>query len=180
MESLVRCLTPEVAMFGARLFCRSRPEITTGRSRVILGLLIIAALASIPLTLTVLHYRESDALVIDMAGRQRMLLERYMKELLLAGQGSRRTIRTRGLCSSNVFVSWWTEVLPVLSLDRPASCHFPQLRRQKSVRNCLTKSASWRNSRTLPKPFFSATDRDAREHPQRTPRGQYRLAHHGQ
>ena len=53
----------------------------------ILGLLIITALASIPLTLTVLHYRESDALIIDMAGRQRMLLERYMKELLLAGEG---------------------------------------------------------------------------------------------
>ena len=53
----------------------------------ILGLLIITALASIPLTLTILHHRESDALVIDIAGRQRMLLERYMKELLLAGQG---------------------------------------------------------------------------------------------
>src|SRR5262245_33094619 len=53
----------------------------------IFGLLIITALASIPLTLTVLHYRESDALVIDMAGRQRMLIERYMKELLLAGEG---------------------------------------------------------------------------------------------
>ena len=54
---------------------------------VILGLLVITALASIPLTLTVLHHRESDALVIDIAGRQRMLLERYMKELLMAGQG---------------------------------------------------------------------------------------------
>jgi two-component system sensor histidine kinase KdpD len=53
----------------------------------ILGLLIVTALASVPLTLTVLHHRESDALVIDMAGRQRMLLERYMKELLLAGEG---------------------------------------------------------------------------------------------
>ena len=53
----------------------------------VLGLLIITALASIPLTLTVLHHREADALVIDIAGRQRMLLERYMKELLLAGQG---------------------------------------------------------------------------------------------
>ena len=53
----------------------------------ILGLLIITTLASIPLTLTVLHHRESDARVIDMAGRQRMLLERYMKELLLAGEG---------------------------------------------------------------------------------------------
>jgi two-component system, OmpR family, sensor histidine kinase KdpD len=53
----------------------------------VLGLLIMTALASVPLTLTILHNRESDALVIDMAGRQRMLLERYMKELLLAGQG---------------------------------------------------------------------------------------------
>ena len=53
----------------------------------ILGLLIITALASIPLTLTILHYREADALVIDLAGRQRMLLERHMKELLLAAQG---------------------------------------------------------------------------------------------
>ena len=42
----------------------------------ILGLLIITVFASIPLTLTVLHYREADALAIDMAGRQRMLLER--------------------------------------------------------------------------------------------------------
>jgi len=53
----------------------------------ILGLLIITVLAGIPLTLTVQASRESDALVIDMAGRQRMLLERYMKELLLASQG---------------------------------------------------------------------------------------------
>src|SRR5215510_12628836 len=53
----------------------------------ILGLLVITTLASIPLTLTVLHHQASDALVIDMAGRQRMLLERYMKELLLAGEG---------------------------------------------------------------------------------------------
>ncbi|HEU4683744.1 MAG TPA: type IV pili methyl-accepting chemotaxis transducer N-terminal domain-containing protein, partial [Nitrospira sp.] len=53
----------------------------------ILGLLVLGTLASIPFTLTVLHNRESDALVVDMAGRQRMLLERYMKELLLAADG---------------------------------------------------------------------------------------------
>ncbi len=53
----------------------------------ILGLLIITALAIVPLTLTVIHSRESDALVIDLAGRQRMLLERHMKEILLASQG---------------------------------------------------------------------------------------------
>ena len=53
----------------------------------ILGLLIITALAIVPLTLTVIHSRESDAFVIDLAGRQRMLLERHMKEVLLASQG---------------------------------------------------------------------------------------------
>ncbi len=53
----------------------------------ILGLLIITALAIVPLTLTILQNRESDALVIDLAGQQRMLLERHMKELLLASQG---------------------------------------------------------------------------------------------
>ena len=53
----------------------------------ILGLLIITALAIVPLTLTIIHSRESDALVIDLAGRQRMLLERHMKEVLLASQG---------------------------------------------------------------------------------------------
>jgi two-component system sensor histidine kinase KdpD len=62
----------------------------------ILGLLIVTALASIPLTLTILHHRESDSLVIDMAGRQRMLLERYMKELLLAGQGVAAHYRDTG------------------------------------------------------------------------------------
>jgi two-component system sensor histidine kinase KdpD len=54
----------------------------------ILGLLIVVTLSIIPLTLTMIHSRESDALVIDLAGRQRMLLERHMKEILLASQGS--------------------------------------------------------------------------------------------
>jgi two-component system sensor histidine kinase KdpD len=54
----------------------------------ILGLLIVVTLSIIPLTLTIIHSRESDALVIDLAGRQRMLLERHMKEILLASQGS--------------------------------------------------------------------------------------------
>lgn len=42
----------------------------------ILGLLIITALAIVLLTLTILHSRESERLDIDMADRQRMLLER--------------------------------------------------------------------------------------------------------
>ena len=70
----------------------------------ILGLLIITVLAIVPLTLTLIHSRESDALVIDLAGRQRMLLERHMKEVLLASQGvdaqyqhTRATLRDRVL-----------------------------------------------------------------------------------
>ena len=78
---------PEVAMFGAKALLLSKTRTHSWPIAGILALLIITALASIPLTLTVLHHRESDALVIDMAGRQRMLLERYMKELLLAGEG---------------------------------------------------------------------------------------------
>jgi len=53
----------------------------------ILGLLIITAISIVPLTLTIIHSRESDALVIDLAGQQRMLLERHLKEVLLAAQG---------------------------------------------------------------------------------------------
>ena len=74
-------------MFGAKALLLSKTRTHSWPIAGILALLIITALASIPLTLTVLHHRESDALVIDMAGRQRMLLERYMKELLLAGEG---------------------------------------------------------------------------------------------
>ncbi|HET8722057.1 MAG TPA: ATP-binding protein [Nitrospira sp.] len=71
----------------------------------VLGLLIITALASVPLTLTVLHNQESDAQVIDMAGRQRMLLERYMKELLLAAQGvATHHEDTRGLLEQRLRV----------------------------------------------------------------------------
>jgi len=54
----------------------------------ILGLLIVISLAIVPLTLTIIHSRESDARMIDLAGRQRMLLERHMKEILLASHGS--------------------------------------------------------------------------------------------
>ena len=54
----------------------------------ILALLIVISLAIVPLTLTIIHSRESDARIIDLAGRQRMLLERHMKEILLASRGS--------------------------------------------------------------------------------------------
>jgi two-component system, OmpR family, sensor histidine kinase KdpD len=54
----------------------------------VLGLLLLTVLAIIPLTLTIIHSRESDAFVIDLAGRQRMLLERHLKEVLLASMGA--------------------------------------------------------------------------------------------
>lgn len=64
----------------------------------ILGLLIITILAFVPLTITFLQSRDSDALVIDIAGRQRMLLERHMKELLLSSQGTQtQYLQTRAL-----------------------------------------------------------------------------------
>ncbi len=69
----------------------------------ILGLLIVTALAIVPLTLTILHSRESDAFVIDLAGRQRMLLERHLKEVLLASMGENgRHQRTRALLEERV------------------------------------------------------------------------------
>lgn len=53
----------------------------------IFGLLLLTAVSIVPLTLTILQLRQSDAFVIDTAGRQRMLLERHMKEVLLADDG---------------------------------------------------------------------------------------------
>ena len=67
------------------------------------GLLIITALAIVPQTLIIIHHRESDALVIDLAGRQRMLLERHMKEVLLASAGMEADYRqTRGTLKDGV------------------------------------------------------------------------------
>ena len=54
----------------------------------ILGLLAMTAVGIIPLTVAIIYNRQSDAVAIDMAGRQRMLLERHMKEVLLASQGT--------------------------------------------------------------------------------------------
>jgi two-component system, OmpR family, sensor histidine kinase KdpD len=75
-----------VAMDGENL--RSGKFRGVNRTLVgILGLLVITIVSTVPLTLTILQLRQSDGLVIDMAGRQRMLLERHMKELLLAADG---------------------------------------------------------------------------------------------
>jgi two-component system sensor histidine kinase KdpD len=69
----------------------------------ILGLLIVTALSIVPLTLTVIHSSESDAFLIDLAGRQRMLLERHMKEVLLASRGDDAQYqRTRAVLKERV------------------------------------------------------------------------------
>lgn len=48
----------------------------------ILGLLALITVGLIPITFGILQTRQSYALVLDVAGRQRMLLERHMKELV--------------------------------------------------------------------------------------------------
>ena len=53
----------------------------------ILGLLIITVLSIVPLTLSITQNRESEAVMIDTAGRQRMLLERHLEEVILFAQG---------------------------------------------------------------------------------------------
>ncbi|NOT95833.1 MAG: hypothetical protein HOP00_05945 [Nitrospira sp.] len=100
----------------------------------ILGLLIITALAIVFLTLTITQSRESDALVIDMAGRQRMLLERYMKELLVASQGAQADhARTRVVLQERL-----TALIhggpTVASIDRSDSIVLPQAK-SEAVRN---------------------------------------------
>ena len=53
----------------------------------ILGLLIITVLSIVPLTFSISQSQESDAVIIDTAGRQRMLLERHFEEVILFAQG---------------------------------------------------------------------------------------------
>lgn len=53
----------------------------------IFSLLLLTAVSIVPVTVTLYHLGASHASVIDVAGQQRMLLERYIKEVLLAAQG---------------------------------------------------------------------------------------------
>ncbi len=73
---------------GSRLIRSGAPQNVRRSLAGIVSLLLIATISIIPLSYTIVYYRQSDAVVIDVAGRQRMLLERYMKELLLAAEGS--------------------------------------------------------------------------------------------
>ena len=71
----------------------------------ILGLLVIVATSIVPLTLTIIQRSQSDALMIDLAGRQRMRLERHMKEILLALDGVNSAyLRTRRILQERLVV----------------------------------------------------------------------------
>lgn len=65
----------------------TKPADVTWTIAGLLGLLVITVLSIVPLTLSISQSRESDAVLIDTAGRQRMLLERHMEEVLLFAQG---------------------------------------------------------------------------------------------
>jgi len=65
----------------------AKPADVTWTITGLLGLLVITVLSIVPLTLSISQSRESDAALIDTAGRQRMLLERHMEEMLLFAQG---------------------------------------------------------------------------------------------
>ncbi len=57
------------------------------RFNVIIGLFVAAIAGIFISTLLIFESQKSDALVIDLAGRQRMLHQRHMTEVLLASQG---------------------------------------------------------------------------------------------
>jgi two-component system sensor histidine kinase KdpD len=53
----------------------------------LVGVLLFALLGSLYQTYLIVHNRQADAVIIDLAGRQRMLIERHLKQVLLASQG---------------------------------------------------------------------------------------------
>ncbi|MBA2251860.1 MAG: type IV pili methyl-accepting chemotaxis transducer N-terminal domain-containing protein [Nitrospirales bacterium] len=53
----------------------------------LVGVLLFALLGSLYQTYLIVHNRQADAVIIDLAGRQRMLIERHLKQVLLASEG---------------------------------------------------------------------------------------------
>src|SRR5579884_3720061 len=51
------------------------------------GVLLVGLIGSLYQIFQLIHNRQADAVIIDLAGRQRMLAERHLQELLLASQG---------------------------------------------------------------------------------------------
>ena len=79
---------------------------------VMTGLFIAAILGILFYTTSTMHEHKQQALVIDLAGRQRMLNQRHMKEILLIAQGSRADYhKTRTL---------FTDTLKALTEGGPA------------------------------------------------------------
>jgi len=53
----------------------------------LVAVLLLALVGSLYQTYLIVHNRQADAVIIDLAGRQRMLIERHLKQVLLASQG---------------------------------------------------------------------------------------------
>jgi two-component system sensor histidine kinase KdpD len=63
-------------------------RLTIGQTLIIITLLFIVAITGILVyTILTMNSRQSDAVVINIAGRQRMLNQMFLKEVLLAAQG---------------------------------------------------------------------------------------------
>ena len=53
----------------------------------LVAVLLLALVGSLYQTYLIVDNRQADAVIIDLAGRQRMLIERHLKQVLLASQG---------------------------------------------------------------------------------------------
>ncbi len=71
--------SPKRSLFG---LLRVRRQVA-----LIAALFILAIAGILAHTIMLIHGQKSDAVVIDLAGRQRMLHEKHMKEVLLVSQG---------------------------------------------------------------------------------------------
>jgi two-component system, OmpR family, sensor histidine kinase KdpD len=58
------------------------------RVAILAALFVLTIVGALFYTIITLHEQKLDALVVDLAGRQRMLNERHMKEILLVSHGS--------------------------------------------------------------------------------------------
>ena len=58
-----------------------------GKFVTLVGVLLFALLGSLYQTYLIVHNRQADSVIIDLAGRQHMLIERHLKQVSLASQG---------------------------------------------------------------------------------------------
>ena len=78
--------------------------LTIGQRLIAMVVTFIVALGTIlAFTLTTLHNLESDTVVLDVAGRQRMMVERYFNETILASHGIEKDVHaTRQILLNSV------------------------------------------------------------------------------